>query len=103
MDRRPRKRGSTGTNHPRCKLPQSPDPASPFVLPCRPMRPRRIAAPLAFALAATLASSQALAVRAPEHGRVSGLEVAEGIRPVRPAIQVSYTQIQIPKARKAAW
>jgi hypothetical protein len=67
------------------------------------LRPRRIAAPLAFALAATLASSQALAVRTPEHARVSGLEVAEGIRPVRPAIQVSYTQIQIPKARKAAW
>jgi hypothetical protein len=63
------------------------------------LRPHRIAAPLA--LAATFASSQALAVRAPEHHRGSGLEVAEGIRPVRPAIQVSYTQI--PKARKAAW
>jgi hypothetical protein len=65
------------------------------------LRPHRIAAPLALALAATFASSQALAVRAPEHARASGLEVAEGIRPVRPAIQVSYTQI--PKARKAAW
>jgi len=63
------------------------------------LRPHRIAAPLA--LAATFASSQAFAVRAPEHGRVSGLEVAEGITPVRPAIEVSYAQI--PKARKAAW
>ncbi|NUQ77645.1 MAG: hypothetical protein HUU21_29250 [Polyangiaceae bacterium] len=65
-------------------------------------RPHRIAAPLAFALA-TFASSQALAVRTPEHARVAGLEVAEGIRPVRPEIEVSYSQAQIPKTRKAAW
>lgn len=73
------------------------------VQPSMDIRSHRIAAPLAFALTATFASSQALAVRAPEHARASGLEVAEGIRPVRSAIQVSYTQIQIPTARKAAW
>lgn len=65
------------------------------------MRPHHIAAPFALALASSLAASQALAARAPEHGSSGGLEVAEGIRPVRRAIQASYTQI--PKGRKAAW
>lgn len=62
---------------------------------------RSIISAALFILAASLSSSEALALQSQKGLPAMGLETAEGIVPVRREVQTSYTQI--PKTRKAAW